>query len=103
MTKRGKSRLEGNNPRKQVYVDGILKKAVNELLKQDGVKKVVLGSYHPCKHRYPSGSLKHREDIRTGIRVNGYYGRGIQDIIVVISPIEKREDIKNYIKQEYSL
>ena len=79
-----------------------LGRSIRRLLHQPGVYKTVLGPYHNCRHRYAPGSLKFQMDIPRGIKVNGYFGDGVRDLFVYIDPIEQRESVKQYLREEYS-
>ena len=83
-----------------------LKRPVNKLERQDGVKKVVLGPYisKSCRsgHRYSAGTLRFHSDVPVGLELWAYGDRGIQQLFVHIDP-GKRESVKEYLRDEYAL
>lgn len=82
-------------------LDKELKRSIKWLLTNKYVDKVVLGFSECCRHKYAPGFIKYRIDVPAGIKANGYSGKGVTDLFVKISPIEKREHVKEYILTKF--
>jgi hypothetical protein len=65
------------------------------------VTKVVLGFSESCRHRYAPGHIRFKTNVRGGIKINAYSGRGVTDIFIKIDPIEDRELVKAMILDRF--
>ena len=75
-----------------------IKKPVKLLEKQEYVKKVVIGPYHNCRHKYSPGMILYKSDIKNGIKVFGYDGSGVFTLYVYIDPFDKKQEMVNNTK-----
>ena len=78
-------------------LDKHVKRSVAWLETIPSVAKVVLGFSESCRHRYAPGHIRFKMNVRGGIKVNAYSGRGVTDMFIKIEPIEERDAIKQMI------
>ena len=72
-------------------LDKHLKKSVKWIYNQKSVEKVILGFSESCRHKYTPGYIKFKHNVKQGIKVNGYSGKGVTDIFIKIHPIKERD------------
>ncbi len=82
-------------------LDKDLKRSVLWLKSFDCVAKVVISISESCRHHYPPGTIRWKMDAPGGFKANGYSGKGVTDLFIKIEPIEKREYIKEQIKERF--
>jgi hypothetical protein len=82
-------------------LDAHVKRSVLWLEKIPYVTKVVLGFSESCRHRYAPGQLRFRANVRGGIKVNAYSGRGVTDIFVRIDPIDMRDQVIELLQRKF--
>lgn len=75
-------------------LDKNLKQSISWIESLPEITKVVLGFSENCRHKYPPGYLKFKQNVAGGIKINGYSGNGVVDIYLKIEPINAREQIK---------
>lgn len=75
-----------------------LKPSYKKLLGHKFVKNISRQYYNVCKHKYRPGTIRYKADTTSGIRVTGYDGSGCVDLYVYIQPIDKVEEVKEFIK-----
>lgn len=83
-------------------MDKDLKRSVRWLENLAGIEKVILSFSEACRHKYPPGTLRFKQDVDGGIKINGYSGKGVTDIFVKIHPINQRDTIKSILKKRLS-
>jgi hypothetical protein len=66
-----------------------------------GVSKIVIGFSESCRHKYPPGHIRFKQDVDGGIKINAYSGKGVTDIFIKIDPISERETIKAAILKRF--
>ncbi|BBM89360.1 hypothetical protein COTS27_01059 [Spirochaetota bacterium] len=66
-----------------------IKSAIRLLRGHTAVKKVVIGRYENCRHRYPPGALKILRKTDTGFKLAGYDGSGVYDFFVYLKKLEE--------------
>lgn len=86
---------------KHTSLDKMLKLNINWLEAHLAVKKVILGFSECCRHKYRPGAIKFKTDVEGGIKVNGYSGKGVTDIFILISPIAERNAVKQVIAARF--
>lgn len=84
-------------------LDKHLKANILWIEKLRSVQKVVLGISEACRHKYPAGHIRFKQDVEGGIKINAYSGKGVMDIFIKIDPIEDRELIKALISQRFQI
>lgn len=62
------------------------------------VKKVVIGPYENCRHRYSPGAIVWQRDITSGFKLNGYDGSGIYTFYLYLKEEVYRQEVKDYLK-----
>ena len=82
-------------------LDKNLKKSIKWIYKQKSVTKVILGFSENCRHKYSPGYIKFKHNVKKGMKVNGYSGKGITDIFIKIDPVSQRSFVKNRISQHF--
>lgn len=82
-------------------MDKELKRSVRWLEKDPAVSKVILSISEACRHRYAPGTLRFKQDVDGGIKLNGYSGKGVTDIFVKIDPISERERLKTLLAKQF--
>lgn len=75
-------------------LDKHVKRSVAWIATIPAVTKIVLGFSESCRHRYSPGHIRFRMNVRGGIKVNAYSGKGVTDIFIKIDPITEREEVK---------
>lgn len=86
---------------KHTSLDKALKRNINFLENHFAIKKIILGFSECCRHKYRPGAIKFKTDTDGGIKVNGYSGKGVTDIFILISPIEARNAVKQVIDEKF--
>ena len=66
------------------------------------VKNIALGRYDNCRHRYTPGVIRYQMGITNGFKAFGYDGSGVIPLFVYVSPLEKIEEVKQFIKDKLS-
>lgn len=84
-------------------LDKHLKPNIQWIENLSSVQKVVLGISEACRHKYPAGHIRFKQDVTGGIKVNGYSGIGVIDIFIRIDPIDDREKIKELIANRFKV
>lgn len=79
---------------KHTSLDKDLKKIVSWIEQLPHVKKVILSFTESCRHKYPSGHIRLRTDVDAGVKASGYFGNGVIDMVIVIDPLDERENVK---------
>jgi hypothetical protein len=82
-------------------LDKHVKRSVAWIESIPAVNKVVLGFSESCRHRYPPGHIRFKMNVRGGIKVNAYSGRGVTDIFIKVDPISERDDVKQKIANRF--
>jgi hypothetical protein len=83
-------------------MDKDTKRSVKWLLGQPYVKKVVLGVYANCRHRYSDGHLEVKRELPVGLQVVAYGADGLTKLTVSVEPLEKRDEVKGAIVRRYA-
>ena len=78
-------------------LDNKLKKSVQWIYKQKSVTKIILGLSRSCRHKYSPGYIKFKHNVKKGIKVNGYSGKGITDIFIRVESSFERDILKKKI------
>lgn len=78
-------------------LDKNLKRSIKWICSQKSVSKIILGFSESCRHKYPPGYIKFKYNVKKGIKVNGYSGKGITDIFIKLDPICDRDNLKKKI------
>ncbi len=65
------------------------------------IKRVIIGISESCRHQYGPGTLRARREVLGGILISAYSGRGVTDIFLNISPVEKIPDVIEAIKERF--
>ena len=68
-----------------------IKRAVKNIQSHAEVKRVILGTFHPCRHKHTVGSLEFREEVGQGMKLYGYCGGGICNVFVYLRDLSRRE------------
>jgi hypothetical protein len=68
-----------------------------KLYKHSKVKKIVIGPYENCRHRYSPGSIVWQKDTVNGFRLKGYDGSGIYRFYLYLNNKDDRVEVKNYL------
>ena len=66
------------------------------------VSKVVLGFAESCRHKYPPGHIRWKQDVAGGIKINAYSGNGVIDIFLKIDPITECDEVKQLIARRFA-
>lgn len=82
-------------------LDKHVKRSVAWIESIPAVTKVVLGFSESCRHRYSPGHIRFKMNVRGGIKVNAYSGRGVTDIFIKVDPISERDDVKQKIANRF--
>lgn len=82
-------------------LDKHVKRSVAWIESIPAVTKVVLGFSESCRHRYSPGHIRFKMNVRGGIKVNAYSGRGVTDIFIKVDPISERDDVKQKISNRF--
>lgn len=82
---------------KHKSLDNKLKKSVKWIYMQPSVRKIVIGFSESCRHKYSPGYIKFKHNVKKGMKVNGYSGKGVTDIFIKVDPISDREVLKKKI------
>ncbi len=82
-------------------LDAHVKRSVLWIEKIPYVTKVVLGFSESCRHRYSPGQIRFRMNVRGGIKVNAYSGRGVTDMFIRVDPIEKRDEVIAMLEKKF--
>lgn len=83
-------------------LDKEMKQSVRWLENQPAVSKIVLSLSESCRHKYPPGHLRFKQNVEGGIKINGYSGRGVTDIFVKIDPMSARDEIKALLEKQFN-
>ncbi len=84
-------------------IDKHLKNNILWIEKLPGVQKVVLGISEACRHKYPPGFIRIKNDVEAGFKMVAYSGKGVTNIFVRVDPISEREHIKTMIRERFKL
>ncbi len=87
---------------KHTWVPPVLRRPLEDLFDQEGVDRILMckrARIH--KNRFPKGHLIYVSDIHSGIKIKGYASGCIHEIVVVVKPLEKRDEVRNYIAKKY--
>ncbi|MCS5710776.1 hypothetical protein [Candidatus Berkiella aquae] len=82
-------------------LDSHVKKNLEWLKGVPGVSKVIIGISESCRHRFPPGFIRFKQDVEGGIKINAYSGNGVTDLFIKIDPISERENIKNALSKRF--
>jgi len=74
-----------------------LKHCIKQLRNHEYVKKVIVGRYENCRHKYPTGTLLVKGIIDNGLKIFGYDGSGVHNFYVYVEPLSEIQTIKHYI------
>lgn len=88
---------------KHKSLDKDLKTSMKKVSTIPEVSKIVLGFSECCRHKYPPGHIRFKQDVDGGIKVNGYSGKGVTDIFIKITPLSDKEKVKTKLKTLFSL
>ena len=69
-----------------------LKNPIRNMRKMNGVKKIIVGPYSNCRHKYTPGTLSFKNNTNNGFKMFGYDGSGVMTFYVY-TDLKKREDI----------
>lgn len=61
------------------------------------VKKVVIGPYENCRHRYTPGNILCQRDTENGFKLNGYDGSGVYCFYLYLNNKDDRETVRDYL------
>jgi hypothetical protein len=81
---------------KHTSLDRKYQRLLENLKKQAGVSKVVLGVARSCRHAFAPGNFKYMSETLSGFRANLYTDWGIQEIFVCLKQGADRGKIINY-------
>lgn len=87
---------------KHKSVDKELKPSITWLEAQPEVAKVVLCLCESARHAFPPGSLRYRNDVPGGIKLNAYGGNGVIDVFVKVEEKDKK-DLLSKIKERWDV
>jgi hypothetical protein len=79
-----------------------VKHKVKKLRKHQNVKKVVIGPFNNCRHRYKPGKILIKQETDNGFKVFAYDGSGIFTLYVYVEPITARNIVREYIEKQFS-
>ena len=79
-----------------------VKPNVNKLRKHANVKKVVIGPYNNCRHKFKPGKIHIKQETSNGFKVFAYDGSGIFTLYVYVEDINLRDEVRNYIEKQFS-
>ena len=90
-------------PRHQTLHKGI-KKTIVKLRAHKLIKRVTIGPYENCRHKYSIGTIKIQRPTTSGLKLNGYDGSGVYVFYLyfvnAILELEK-EEVKTYINDQF--
>lgn len=75
---------------------------VNRLRAHKFIKRISIGPYENCRHKYRPGVLKFQRETSSGWKINGYDGSGIYTLYIYLEQpesIEQRNSIAMYMKK----
>lgn len=75
----------------QHHVGKELKKGLAWLESLPEVKKIFLGMSASARHAYTPGAIRYQMDVTGGVKVIGYTGNGVVNIVVTIDAAHKQE------------
>lgn len=84
-------------------LDKDLNRSVKWIESIAGVTKIVLGFSECCRHKYPPGHVRFKQNVAGGIKINGYSGKGVTDIFIRIDPISERERVKQMLADRFKI
>ena len=82
---------------KHKHIHKDLRKKLNWICQQEGVKRIILGNTQRCSHPYPESFLKIQEISVDSVALKGFSGQGITEIFVKIETEEAGQNIANKI------
>lgn len=83
-------------------LDSHVKKSLEWVKGLPGVVRVVIGISESCRHRFPPGHLRCKQDVDGGIKINAYSGNGVTDLFIKIDPISERDNVKKAMAKRFS-
>lgn len=81
-----------------------IKPNVNKLRAHHLIKKIIIGPYENCRHKYSPGKIKIQKTTTNGFKLNGYDGSGVYCLFLYwiegISESEKKT-LVDYIENKF--
>ena len=78
-----------------------LKRSVLWLEKQPNVNKVILSFTECCRHKYPPGYIRCKQELEGGLTANGYSGTGVTDLFIRVTPATAIKEVKALILKKF--
>ncbi len=85
-------------PRHQTLFKEV-KVGVKKILKQESVKKIIVGPYENCRHAYPPGTILIKQATTTGFKLAGYDGSGVVTLYLYLKEEKNREKVELYLNK----
>jgi hypothetical protein len=89
-----------NKPGAHQTIHPTLKRQIDEIVRIEGVDRVVVGPSKGVRHNRPVGSMKLQSDTHSGIAMIGYSDRGISQFYVITSDIPT---VRNTLTEKFSI
>ena len=78
-----------------------LEDSLEDLYGQAHITRVILGVFHHCSNKFRKGHLKYQYNTSSGIKLHGYTPSSVIEVFVSIDPLDKRNEVIDYISKNY--
>lgn len=78
-----------------------IKLQVLKLRSHASVKRVAIGPYENCRHRYTPGTIQIQMETQSGFKLNGYDGSGVYCFYLYLESEAERDHVRNHLKYFY--
>ncbi len=85
-------------PRHQTIFKEV-KVKIKLILKNSKIKKIVVGPYENCRHKYKPGTILVKGETANGFKLSGYDGSGVMRFYLYLKDIADKEEIKEYLEK----